>query len=814
LSELLDVLTARLRADPALEARIRDLVLAAFLGDDEFAAFLEEGTAPLPPEVDTEALAPVGAFLSSITLEGFRGIGPEATLPVEPGPGLVLVVGRNGSGKSSFAEGLELLLTGENQRWASRASMWREGWRNLHHSDTCSIKAGLAIESHRGGAVVQRVWAPDADLEASIATVQLHGQRKAPFTTLGWGPGLVTYRPFLSYNELGSMLEEGPSRLFDALTAILGLEELVTTEARLRAARLERERAIKALKSHTVSTRDALASSRDERASRCVEALHASPADMAAIEAVLSGEPTSGDGDPDSDQGILNALAALPVPTIEQVQEHAALLQAAGDALRALEDTDTARAQALASLLEQALAWHSHDDNSNCPVCGTAGVLDATWHRNTELEVARLREQAAGAAETIRIASEARQMVRALVSAPPEVLDRAASVGLDARRVINTWQTWAKLPTEDDGALTTHLESAAPPLLDAVAELRGVALQRLAEHQDAWRPCAESLASWLTAARTAQSAATSLPPLTQAEAWVKQTTAQLRAERFTPIRDQAQGHWRTLSRGGSVALDDIRLEGAATRRHVQLDVTVDGIEGAALGVMSQGELHSLALSLFLPRAMLPESPFRFILIDDPVQAMDPARVDGLALVLQNVAHARQVLVFTHDDRLPEAVRRLRVDAAIVEVTRRPDSVVELRPALDPVERALSDARAVAKSERLPSAVARRVVPGLCRQALEAACTEVIRRRRLTRGAAHEEVELALEQADRLTERMALALFDDMARGGDVLSRLNGYGRWAGDTFIWCNKGAHGNATLDAEDLVKSTEHLAAKVRAQ
>ena len=64
-----------------------------------------------------------------------------------------------------------------------------------------------------------------------------------------------------------------------------------------------------------------------------------------------------------------------------------------------------------------------------------------------------------------------------------------------------------------------------------------------------------------------------------------------------------------------------------------LEVTVDGVEGAALGVMSQGELHALALSLFVPRATLPESPFRFIVVDDPVQSMDPARVDGLARVV-------------------------------------------------------------------------------------------------------------------------------------------------------------------------------------
>ena len=38
---------------------------------------------------------------------------------------------------------------------------------------------------------------------------------------------LVTFRPFLSYNELGSLLDEGPSKLYDALSSILGLEDLV-----------------------------------------------------------------------------------------------------------------------------------------------------------------------------------------------------------------------------------------------------------------------------------------------------------------------------------------------------------------------------------------------------------------------------------------------------------------------------------------------------------------------------------------------------------------------------------------------------------
>ncbi len=37
---------------------------------------------------------------------------------------------------------------------------------------------------------------------------------------------LEAYRPFLSYNELGSMLDERPSKLYDALSKVLDLDAL------------------------------------------------------------------------------------------------------------------------------------------------------------------------------------------------------------------------------------------------------------------------------------------------------------------------------------------------------------------------------------------------------------------------------------------------------------------------------------------------------------------------------------------------------------------------------------------------------------
>jgi len=76
-----------------------------------------------------------------------------------------------------------------------------------------------------------------------------------------------------------------------------------------------------------------------------------------------------------------------------------------------------------------------------------------------------------------------------------------------------------------------------------------------------------------------------------------------------------------------------------------------------------------------------------------------------------------VIVFTHDNRLAQAVRHLSIPATILEVTRRPGSAVQVRVSLDPVEQALQDARALVADDSVPAEIAARVIPGLCRTAV-------------------------------------------------------------------------------------------------
>ena len=327
-------------------------------------------------------------------------------------------------------------------------------------------------------------------------------------------------------------------------------------------------------------------------------------------------------------------------------------------------------------------------------------------------------------------------------------------------------------------------------LSQAVTALTSAAEAELRAREDRWAPVAAEVAAWCRRYSAAEADAQTVPALQAAITWLKNATDDIRNARLAPLGDRAREIWAQLRQESNVDLGAIRLSGSGNRRQVDVNVTVDGSPGAALGVMSQGEVNALALSIFLPPATVTASPFRFLVIDDPVQAMDPAKVEGLARVLEDVARSRQVLVFTHDDRLPEAIRRLGIPARILEVTRRPGSVVQVRPALTPVERLLKDAGDLCLDEALPEPVAAQVVPGICRLAVEASFTEAIRRRQLRAGKRHAEVEAEIDDAGTLTKRAALALFGDASKGGDVLPRLHAWRRSAADTYQALNKGAH------------------------
>jgi hypothetical protein len=293
-ASLADVLVDRLGRESNPQDAWPELVLAALEGDAAVDALLADTkpagkSAPATAVTRPDAKPSRVAYLTHLTVEGFRGIGRPATLDLVPGPGLTLVIGRNGSGKSSFAEALEQLLTGDTYRWAHRTKEWRDGWRNLHHAKA-TIRAEFALEGERAPCAVVSQWTDDADLDEADTTAQIHGKPRTNLNALGWQDALETYRPFLSYNELGSMLDEGPSKLYDALSAILGLDALVEAQAVLQKARTSRDKALKDAKALREKLLETLRQLEDERAQAVAGALESgSDWGLDRIEQILAG---------------------------------------------------------------------------------------------------------------------------------------------------------------------------------------------------------------------------------------------------------------------------------------------------------------------------------------------------------------------------------------------------------------------------------------------------------------------------------------------------------------------------------------------
>ncbi|MFF5199420.1 AAA family ATPase [Micromonospora parva] len=803
---LIELIFDRLANDD-VPTETAELVLAALTGEDNLAAALAGAPTQLDAHSPTDDGPAERIWLKSVTVAGFRGVGPERTIQIGPGPGFTLVVGRNGSGKSSFAEAAELALTGDSARWADKTSVWRTGWRNLHNPDPCWVDVELRVDGVATPTRVHRAWPVGAELADAEVTVTSAQGRHAGLSELGLARPLELYRPFLTAAELGKLAAGTQSQLFDALFAILGLDALTDADQRLLRAARPHETTIKEVRGQRTALVDALAGVADDRARRTVALLRGRGAvDLGAVTAILD-EPDEAT----TDQQVLHCreLAALDPPPVDEVTRLAGQLrEAAAEALR----YDGGRSRAAlrsAELLRLALEHHEDEGDGSCPVCAT-GTLDGGWRAAAAESLSDLRQRSVAAqAAANRLTALLRQTHHLIDDlAVPEGPGSEPAVGA-LRDAVAALRRVPGEPTD----LADHLAAQYPAVVAAADAARAYAEGFLRQRDTGWRAAAAEVREWVAAAGGLPAREATLTRLKAARTWLKNAGAQIRDERVAPFAGHSQRIWAQLRQESNVELGAMTLAGANTRRRVVFPVSVDGADnGTALGVMSQGEMQALGLATFLPRSCAPESPFRFIVVDDPVQSMDPSKVDGLARVLAELAEDRQVVVFTHDTRLPDAVRRLDLGKArIIEVTRAEKSVVTVRPGSDPVTRYLDDAHALARSEDITAEVRGPVVAELCRSAVEAACHRAVWRTRVARGVPHADIEAAIEDASRrVATIVALAVFDDAEKGGDVLGWLGRrHGRRAVNAYQACREGVHGAYLADLPGLVADARLLAA-----
>jgi ABC-type lipoprotein export system ATPase subunit len=786
---------------------VANLVWAACEGHDALAANLSLPVEQRKPAAVRSAL-PVaaadvgGTFIEAIEVEGFRGVGNKVLLELSPGPGLTLIVGRNGCGKSSLAEGLEALLTAQSARFEGRPKEWMSSWQNLHVADGPTRVAARFTVVGRGRLLAQRVWPRGAALsDGALRITNEQGAQVSP-EELGWTAALREQRPFLSYSELGKLAQE-PSKAFDALHVVLGLEALGAARERLADALSPMTKRHKDKGGELKALLGELSALDDPRAQALKGLLGAKALAADDVFALCRQHPST-DGEGEAQRLARVEKLSADVDTWTSL---AARWRDARDRRAQVADESLARQASLARLLSDALRFlEAGDAEGPCPVCerdlGPALIARVRTRQEEAHALAGAFEQANRALGDVErdLASARSRLPRGVLAEAHALLpDTLVSSALAAQHALTT----AAQPDELELAAQVYAEALAP-LVDATRV-------RLAGLDAGFRQVARKVERWLALAAQVADEDADRKRLDKAKTWLSDAEADIRAARFLPIGDEVRNLWSKLGAQSDVSLEAVSLVGKGTRRGLDLQARVGEQQAPALAVMSQGEMSALALALFLPRTALAQSPFRFVVIDDPVQAMDPIRVDGLASILGDAGKTRQVIVLSHDERLVEAVQRLQIPANVLRVERRGQSSVTLALQRVAHEAYLDDARKVAKSGLGPELSAR-VVPTFCRSALEAAATAAYRRRRLRAGEAPHHVANAVADARTLMQVLALGLFDDAERTGDVFRAVNtAGGQRAGDCVRDCKEGAHG-ATRDLSrlvDLVKDTERLAA-----
>ena len=737
-------------------------------------------------------------YLRKITVTSFRGIGQESTINFRPDNGLTIVTGSNGTGKSSFVEALETLLTGTSLRWEDRSAEFKQGWRNLHSPNDPSLIAEFTSQTSQVEQLsIYGSWDDVKKVDSIQRTVQTIEGGHQNLEGYKWVERLSTFRPLLTFNEISQLIEQKPSERYDAISAALGLSWLESAITLLRRVSSDRSKPLREIRKEWSTIEqsgteslpndvtdliidiDNAIKQKDindgliERASLYLQSQVSELTDMQQFERAFPEESKIAD----LRTGIMSYIVELGTHALALSQ----------------------RSHLIAQILTDTLRLCDEFEQEDCPVCKAQGALDHEWIDRTRLDIPRIEEDARVFEELESLRNElTNKAMKTIQCLDESIIDNLNTREPSLERLKNKSSSWIDFNNFDDlTAVLEHIETHYDPLRAAYLDAQDE-FDFGDEHNSLMK------AQLLLRKFIEESNKLNLTnDLDSAKDILKDALESIRSERFTPIAERSKDLWKQLSFHSRVELEEIEFTGADGSRRVKVGVTVDGSETSALSVMSQGEMHALALSLFIPRVEQDQNPFKFLIIDDPVQAMDPRRVEGLAEVLYELSHTRQVIVFTHDDRLAESTRRLGIPADLFECQREKESRVLARQVSTPIKQTLKDARRLITAGGIPGDIRAKGVLILCRHAIEIAARMKIKQRRILRGERHDDVNSLIENNARLIQHLSLWLFDEPdKRNNDVYDELvRRYGADEGSAFKAviksCNKAAHGEFEVGA-----------------
>ena len=554
---LVDTVVGLADADDKLDDETKYLILAALEGEEALDDVVGgRGRPAATVASDVVEAEPVGAFLSQIAVSGFRGIGETATLTLQPGPGITVVSGRNGSGKSSFAEAFELPSPATATAGATRPTVDAAAGATFitaTRAGSGSISPSKAPRRPRSAST----GPPMPDLDDRTVWTQVAGEKRQPgLARLGWGAATELYRPILSYDELGGLFEEGPSKLYDALAKLLGLDEIHDAEKRIApAGEVDGQRRARPPNEAVRDLKARCAESDDERAAEAATAAAVADARLDAVERLATG--TRRRAGPDRAAADRRRRRH---PGHRAVAAAAAAFRTA--VARAADTTSEALtlADRQSALIRAALGVYELTGDTTCPVCGE-GALDAQWKAHALEESARVEEllqrrprpRGRSAVGPTRAARRVRRRRARPGFRPAPRSRRRPSTRSWSSRPANSPPPSPNSPTSSSSPPWRSRRRSSSSSAEAAADLAALEAE--------WAPLAGDLVKWVALEREARAHGRDRQVADRGEEVGDGERRRAAQPRLLPLAEQAREIWSQLRQESNVDLQAITLGG-------------------------------------------------------------------------------------------------------------------------------------------------------------------------------------------------------------------------------------------------------------
>ena len=686
--------------------------------------------------------ARVSSRITSICIEGFRGVRDELSLDLDASA--VLIFGPNGTGKTSVFDAIQWLLIGDVPRLSSYTLRKNEEYLLSRYrlSEPGKVSATFRL-AEREVEVARSGSARGTTLEVLVdGSHHVGSDAEGELQRLLVGSGfplaeLLSTSGMLQQDDLKQLLQTRPDERYRQLLRLLGLEVLEQFD-RFASSRKDKaradSRAARELVDRLASERDRLSETLEtarEQATRSsdvrvdgarvvsaanrlqdairIASLPDSPEGFAAFAAsvrsgalhlerefrALAEMPSELPADPSRELEELEQEIRRVEEALEAAEVSMENAQRSLDAAKAAEDAVGRLASAALPLLR------SSKPAEVCPVCGQSIRAD---HVAAELEARAAGGAAVASAD--QVVGAARKALESQSRAVGELKQRRDSLVAEARlreqghvdlaarlsavqaivgRLSDVGvQVDLQVPAASNGGIQDEIYQLVGAVARDGASRPAKVIEALVSIADE----AEAEASAAGSAKLAAERAASLPRqeallqeveerlAAQVELYERARRAETNAvllassattaaaetfrERFSALSPLMNDIYSRLDPHPAFTQLDFKVEtyrarGTATASVLDVD---ENVEANPMLVFSSAQANAVVLAAFLALSWAAgDRGLPFVLLDDPLQALDDVNVLGFADLARRIRRQRQLVLATHEERFATLLER-------------------------------------------------------------------------------------------------------------------------------------------------------------